>query len=335
MPTVTSLFPRKVAGVLHQSVDSAALLRALGLDPEAPADPSHMISAEEYYDFLERAAQADPDGATVSLRAGASMRPGDYGVFGLAWKSAATLRGSYDRLERHALVLSRVSTYEVEETPDGAYMHLHRSGERRLGMRLSNEATIAAIAVMSEQVVTSIFQPTAVYFKHRAPARTDAHEEHFGCPVYFDTDRDALFVSTASLQAPNLVGDESIASFFDTYLADELSKYGEAPLERNVRDHVSQALSEGIPGVSDVAGALGMSARTLQRRLADEGHTFQDLVDEAQRQLARRLLTTTNTSLAEVAFMTGFSGQSAFSRAFKRWSGQTPRSYRVQARGSG
>ena len=76
-----------------------------------------------------------------------------------------------------------------------------------------------------------------------------------------------------------------------------------------------------------------MSGRTLQRRLSEQGLAYQTLVDEARRQLAKRLLQQTNFSLIEVAFMTGFSGQSAFTRAFKRWAGQTPRSYRLQAQG--
>ncbi len=72
-----------------------------------------------------------------------------------------------------------------------------------------------------------------------------------------------------------------------------------------------------------------MSGRTLQRRLADRGYSYQALVDEVRRRLAERLLQATESSLAEVAFMTGFSEQSSFTRAFKRWAGQTPRSYRI------
>ena len=72
-----------------------------------------------------------------------------------------------------------------------------------------------------------------------------------------------------------------------------------------------------------------MSGRTLQRRLSEQGYSFQNLVDESRRQLAEQLLQQTDYSLAEVSFMTGFSEQSAFTRAFKRWAGQTPRSFRL------
>lgn len=330
MGSVTSLFAHKVVGEVDGSVDKAALLRSVGLEPGA-VDPSHMLASTDYYALLERIATADPLGVTIPLRAGAAMRCDDYGAFGLAWKSALTLRGSYDRAERYARVLTSVSRYEVEPTTDGALMHLHRSGERRLGMRLSNEASIASIVSISQQVSTRPFRPRAVYFKHVAPATQAHHEAYFGCPVHFGTDRDALLVSAESLQTPNRLGDPGLAHFFAMHLDAEVAALDEAPLDRQVRDHVARCLSEGIPVLSDVARHLGMSGRTLQRRLAERGFSYQTLVDEARRELATRLLRQTDFSLIEVAFMTGFSGQSAFTRAFKRWAGQTPRSFRLQA----
>ncbi|MEM1128097.1 MAG: AraC family transcriptional regulator [Bacteroidota bacterium] len=332
MRTITSLFPRKVADIADDTVDKDALLRTIGLSRAEPVDPSHMIPVEEFFGFMERLAQADPLGLTIPLRAGASMRCDDYGAFGLAWKSATTLRGSYDRAERYARVMGNESTYDVEPTAEGAFMQLHRFGERRLGMRLSTEAHFASIMAISQQVASAPFQPLAVFFKHPAPTTRAYHEAYFGCPVHFGADRDALLVSTATLQTPNRLGDPGLTRFFETHLEAEVEALGDViPLDRQVRDYVVTRLSEGLPTISDAASQLGLSARTLQRRLSERGLAFQPLVDDARRQLAHRLLRHTHFSLIEVAFMTGFSGQSAFTRAFKRWAGQTPRSYRLQA----
>ncbi|MEM7606283.1 MAG: helix-turn-helix transcriptional regulator, partial [Myxococcota bacterium] len=105
----------------------------------------------------------------------------------------------------------------------------------------------------------------------------------------------------------------------------------EQSLEHRVRIEVSQTLADGVPSISDTAKRLGMSSRTLQRRLSASGYTYQQLIDEARRQLAEKLLRQTEYSVQEVAFLTGFSEQSAFTRAFKRWAGQTPRSFRLAA----
>jgi AraC-like DNA-binding protein len=106
----------------------------------------------------------------------------------------------------------------------------------------------------------------------------------------------------------------------------------QADIPNRVRQAVSAVLGEGVPTLSKIASELGLSARTLQRRLSASGQTYQSIVDAARRQLAHQLLRETDHCLAEIAFRTGFSEQSAFSRAFKRWSGQTPRSYRLDAR---
>jgi len=332
MGQVTSLLARKVVEEVEGPADKDALLRTLGLERGGPVDPAHMIEDTEYYNFLERIAAVDTNPTTVPLRAGAAMRCDDYGAFGLAWKSATTLRGSYDRAQRYALVLTSVSMYEVEPTFNGAFMHLHREGERRLGLRLSNEATLASIASISHEVASSPFRALAVHIKHPAPDSTRAHEAYFGCPVHFDSDRDAVLVSKRMLDTPNKLGDARIASFFDTHLDAELSNLDhEVSLERQVRDLVTTSLSEGVPLLSDVAQRLAMSGRTLQRRLAEQGSSFQALVDESRRQLAQRLLRETEYSLIEVAFMTGFSEQSALTRAFKRWVGRTPGAFRADS----
>lgn len=312
-------------------VDKDALLRSVGLDPAAPVDPAVMIPDSDYYALLERLLALDPEPTTLPLRVGAAMRCDDYGAFGLAWKSARDLRRSYARAERYARVLTSVATYEVEPVAAGAFMHLRREGPRHPGMRFSNEATIAGIDAISRQVTTGDFQPLEIHFRHPAPGSARHHAAHFGCPVHFGSDRDALLVSTENLQAPNRLGDASISRFFQTHLAAEVARLaGAASLDGQVLDLVSRDLSGGVPQVSDVAQQLCLSARTLQRRLADEGHTFQSLVDEARRRLATKLLGGTAYSLSEVAFLTGFADQSAFTRAFKRWEGRTPRSYRIR-----
>ena len=333
MGRVTSLFARKVVEVVEGPADKDALLRTLGLDRSKPVDPAHMVEDVDYYRFLERAAAVDANPTTLPLRVGAAMRCDDYGAFGLAWKSATTLQGSFERAERYAKVLTSVSMYEIEPALNGAYMHLHRGGERHLGLRLSNENTLASIVTISGEVASTPFRATEIHLKHPPPDTVRAHEEFFGCPVHFDSDRDAILVSARTLRTPNKLGDPGLARFFDAHLAAEVGALDDtAGLDRKVRDLVATSLSGGVPLLSDVAGQMAMSGRTLQRRLADHGASFQDLVDQARQDLAKRLLEKTDFSLIDIAFMTGFSEQSALTRAFKRWTGRTPGAFRDEAR---
>jgi AraC-like DNA-binding protein len=337
MGEVSALFAHKVVGAAIADRESAKerrdmLLASVGIDPCAPVDPKQMVPDSDYYGLCERVVRDDPEGHSLSLRVGGSMRCDDYGAFGLAWKSAVDLRGSYERAVRYALVLTSVSTYELASGSESAFLILHREGERRLGLRLSNEQTLASIMQISQEVCQVPFRPDAVYFKHDAPRVTSAHEDYFGCPVNFRAEHDAIEVSEALLRSPNRLGDAGMMEFFDTHLDQELAGLADDQgLERRVRIQVSKALSEGIPSLPEIAVRLGMSGRTLQRRLAERGHAYNDLVDAARRELAERLLSRSLYSLAEVAFLTGYAEQSTFSRAFKRWSGQTPAEFRRAA----
>ncbi len=332
MSELTSLYVYKVVSQASAGVETADLVRQLGLDPNAPINPDKMVSSTAYYDFFAALAERDPDGLTLSLRIGASMRSDEYGAFGLAWKSAPNLRGSYIRSARYGHVLGSAETYSLQPAADGWFFSLEKAGDGRLGMLLSNEASMAAVDVISREVSTLDFSPLAVHFKHAPRGDISVYERHFGCPVVFESGRDALLLDDASIDAPNKLGDETIASFFDRHLEQQLASIRQTPsLELEVRRAVTQVLSEGVPTVTAIASSLAMSARTLQRRLAEQGHSFQNVVDMARKDLAQQLLSETEYSLAEVAFLTGFAEQSGFTRAFKRWAGQTPRSYRLAA----
>jgi AraC-like DNA-binding protein len=330
MSQITSLYVHKIVSQAGPGVATADLLESLGITSGAAVDPKQMVSSAKFYDFFASLVGRDPDGLSLPLRIGASMKSDDYGAFGLAWKTAPCLRGSYTRSERYGRVLGGAETYTLEHTDDGCLFNLEKAGDGRLGMLLSNEASLSAVDVISREVTTASFAPLAVYFKHAARGDASVYETHFGCPVRFESGRDALLVSEDHLDAPNRLGDETVVSFFDRHLEQELAARAiDDGLEHRVRRAVASVLSEGVPTLSAIASELGLGSRTLQRRLSDSGLSFQGVVDMARRELAQRLLRETDYSLAEIAFLTGFSEQSGFTRAFRRWAGQTPRSYRL------
>lgn len=328
MGHVTSLFARKMVAAAGESIDASALLVSAGLDPDGPWDPKVMIPATIYYELLERIAER-MDVTDLPLLCGASMRCDDYGALGLAWKAARDLNGSLSRVERYARLWTSVVSYELRPEPSGRLFILHRPGERRLGMRLSNEATLASAVSLARQVRPEPFAPLEVLIRHPAPKKRAAHEDWFGCPVRFGADLDALLIAPEALARPNMLGDEGISRYLISHLDAELSEIGEevsiAVLAKNA---IAQALSEGAPKMADVARGLGLSARSFHRRLSEHGMSFQSLTEETRRELAEGLLRDERHSLAEIAFLTGFSEQSSFTRAFKRWVGRTPAGYR-------
>jgi AraC-like DNA-binding protein len=328
MGYVTSLFAHKVIAAAGDGIDAAAMLACIGISPDDPWNPKKMVPAELYYDMLEKIAD-QIDVTDLPVRTGASMRLDEYGALGLAFKAAKTLGASYARIERYARLWTSVVEYELRPATGGTLFILHRAGERRLGMRLSNEATLASAISIARQVSPVPIAPVAVLVRHPAPRAIAAHENWFGCPVRFGADLDAILFSDETLAQPNILGDEGISQYLISHLDAELSEMTREPtLVTQARAAIAQALNAGAPNMAEIAGDLGFSARSFHRRLSEHGMTFQSLTEETRRDLAEGLLRDERHSLAEIAFLTGFSEQSAFTRAFKRWVVTTPATYR-------
>ncbi len=328
MGQITSLFARKMVAAGEPHIDAPALLRSVGLDPDGPWDPKAMIAEADYYAMLARMASVS-DVTALPLRVGATMRCDEYGALGLAWKAAPNLHGSFSRVARYARLWTSMVQYELRDAPGGMLFVEHRAGDRCLGMRLSIEADMASGVAISNQVSPVPLRPLQVYIQHRAPHTTAHHEAYFGCPVQFGAELDGMLLRSDALLRPNILGDEGITRFLLSHLDAELAAIkDDPPLKTAAKDAIARALSEGLPKMADISRSLGLSSRTFHRRLAAHGLSFQALAEETRRELAQGLLGDQSYSLAEIAFLTGFSEQSAFTRAFKRWTGTTPAQFR-------
>lgn len=330
MTYVLAMFVKKMIDQAPASLDRSALFASTGITEAEAANPATMVRDTTYYSLLETIAAAEAPDIGFHLRTSAAMSCADFGAVGLAWKSAPTLRRSFRRMDRYVRAFNTTATFRLVEQ-DGICMWTHQRTEpERQGMYLSTEGTLGTYVAMCRETTFPENKPQAVQFRHAEPAGSRAAlEAYFRCPVSFGADIDAIILPEERLDRPNAIGDESIWRFLTSHIEETLvEEPSEDALDRRVILQIANMLSEGIPTLADIASSLGMSARTLQRRLSEQGYTFQALVDEARRQMAEKFLSDTRYSIAEVAFLTGFSEQSAFTRAFKRWAGQTPGSFR-------
>jgi AraC-like DNA-binding protein len=162
--------------------------------------------------------------------------------------------------------------------------------------------------------------------KHRALL-----ERHFGCRVRFKTDRNALVFRSSDLDRPFVTQNEELVAMIGTQLDSELkSRNTSMNVGEQVKDALRQSLAGKRPTLQDVAQELGLSARTLQRRLADAGITFQQLVEDTRRELAHYYLKQRSVELNEAAFLLGFEDTNSFFRAFQGWEGTSPGEWRTR-----
>jgi len=165
----------------------------------------------------------------------------------------------------------------------------------------------------------------------RPPKYRSILESHFGCPVRFKADRNALLFRSRDLDTPFVTHNEEMLKVIGTHLESELkARTASANIGEQVRQTLSRSMAGKRPTLEDVAKELGLGARTLQRRLTDASLTFQQLVEETRRELARHFLKQGAVELNETAFLLGFEDANSFFRAFQIWEGISPGEWRAQ-----
>jgi AraC-like DNA-binding protein len=178
-------------------------------------------------------------------------------------------------------------------------------------------------------MVGSDWSPVEVQFAHKAPASTAEHARVFGAPVRFGCGINA-FVMESDLCDRHVPGaDQRLYPIMVRYLDRILEAMPHADgLVVAVRKCIGETMRQGDPTLVQVAERLFVAPRTLQRRLRECGVDFKHLVQDTRRQFSVQYLDDDRNTLTDVAFLLGYSEASAFNRAFKRWTGSTPSSYR-------
>ena len=320
-----NLYRKIIDHAIHEGM-SPAIFSNLPIPIEA-LDSVQAVQADQFFALHEMI--DEQLGPGFAVRVGQEMKMEDYGVLGLSWKTCSKAGEIFERSERYFKLLSNTYVFKVEEEHDISKIYLMREPYRK-GVELSNEATFSATVVVLQAMTGMDIKPKLVSFMHSAPGNLLSHNEAFDCPLLFDQPQYYIAFATRDLAIRSIKADESINQFLMERVKEDTEgmevKVGK--LASDVKDLIKDALPSGIPGLPQIGVHLGMSNRTLTRRLAENGIKFRDLVKETQSEIAQNLLKNSSHTIGEIAFQTGFSEQSAFNRAFKRWSGISPIEYR-------
>lgn len=290
-------------------------------------DDLQAIPADEFFSLHELL--DEKLGPGYGVRVGQQMKIEDYGVLGLSWRTCSWAGEIFERSERYFKLLSNTFMWQIKEEGELSHVHLNREAHRR-GLELSTEASLSATVVVLQAMTEKSIFPTQVAFKHAPPTDLTSYKEAFQCPIYFNQPHYAITYKTADLRIRTAKADSSINQFLVQRVEEETNglEVSGSKLAFDVEKLIKDALPSGIPSIHHIAEQVGMSNRTLTRRLSDAGISYRDLIKKTQEGVATYLLKKSSRSIAEIAFETGFSEQSAFNRAFKRWTGRSPVEFR-------
>jgi AraC-like DNA-binding protein len=308
--------------------DTAALLLAAGIDPGQLSRPENRIPFEQQQRLWSLAVERT-GGAGFGLQFARCLQPTSFGLLGYMVMNCSRIADSLDAVVKYQFLAGQGGEFSLHQRGSQSALRYTPVNPDQPVTWQRVVAMLAANVSFGRWLVGEIFRPEQVTFCHPSPGETREYEEYFGCPVLFDKSANELLYrqEVTALAIPNASEDLLLLlSERANRLLESLSK--RSGISARVASLLATQLNTAVPDKTLVASQLGMSERTLQRRLREEGTSFKEILDNTRHYLARELLRNTQLPLAEVAVQLGFSEPSAFYRAFRKWEGCTPGQYR-------
>ena len=305
-------------------VDVDALLRASGLSRRTLEDPDARLNNRDVRLLWTKAHELSGD-PVLSLHAAEACPLGAYKVIDYIAGSASTVGEAFRWGARYARLINTAVTFAIDDSGDPVRLEVVADdGEASLSREYTEFVLTAAF--LHVRGATGVpFSAQRATFTHRRPPDVREHERIFGGAVQFEAPATCLFFERSVWERPTRGANPGVFRLLLEHADLLIARLPQRPdlVERARRAIARQLRAEGA-SLASVAHELGMGERTLQRRLCEVGCSFNDLVDEVRQVLVRLYLDQPDIGIAEIACLLGFADQSAFSRAFKRWTGSTP-----------
>ncbi|WP_415753960.1 AraC family transcriptional regulator [Pseudomonas leptonychotis] len=327
-PTTLASWTRALRKQLDAlGLDSAALCRAAGFDPSLLDAPNARCPLSMTTRLWQLAVAASSDPA-LGLKTSQFVSPTTFHALGYALVASSSLREMFERIVRYHQVVSDALELELRESAD-CYEFRFRVPPGSPPPAPEALDAFAAIYVRScRNRLGRDFAPLAVHLQRAEPVDAQPWHAVFRAPLHFAADDNLLRFSRVTFEQRLDDGNAELAEHNETVLKRTLEHLQTTPWRRKVRACLEAQLPTGEPSAERIAQTLHLSLRSLQRHLADEGCNYENLLAEIRHNLALQHMRDPHCSISEVAYLLGFADTSSFSRAFKRWTGQTPSQYR-------
>jgi AraC-like DNA-binding protein len=321
---------------------SAALGRKLEELGVSPADVLHqaglpaglfhrekiLVSTEELFALYRGLAEASSDPA-IGLKLGTEHRLERYDPIGIAAVSARSFRDALQRLARYKQITCPEALHVTERGDEGRVEFRYLLAEETEPPLLVDLA-FAWVVGIARRGTGGLVNPKRIELRG-VTRRREMYQAHFGCPAKFNAPHNTIVFAKTDLDHPFLTHNPDLWAAVAPQLEAELMRALASPaVGEHVKGMLKRLLAGGRPGIEDVARELRISPRTLQRRLSKDGATFQQLMREARRELARHYLRHSSMELNETAYLLGYEDTHSFFRAFHHWEGSPPGEWRVR-----
>lgn len=307
-------------------VDPRGLIDADVYRPDAPSLSDMRVSAERYFRLQERVfgLLRHPD---IGLRMARQIHPSFLGPLGYAWLASSSLRTAIYRARRYWRMFNERAGIEITEGNGELRASYHVFTNHAFPFELA-DMQYGSLLMICRWNAGQNFCPARLQLRRPEPANPSRWNEFFGVTVEFGCEGDLFVIDQSSARRKLTGSNPMLVSAHEDLIRRLLQSLHQSELERHVQSIIIDQLPSGMISETSVAETLGLSRRSLHRRLQREGTSFRPLLEEVRRKLAKEYLADPEYSVTDISFLLGFAETSAFSRAFRRWFGCAPSHYR-------
>ena len=310
-------------------VDPEPLYLRSGIDPAVLSDPAARISINCIEQLWEEVSRVITD-PCFGVKMAEFWHPSQIGALGYAWLVSSSLRKALKRVVRYIHVVTEDMNLELADTPTGLCLVLDLEGSV-FRLPYQHDLVVAVAMRMCRFNLGEDLVPTKLTLAHPEPVCAQALQDYFRCDIEFDADRTSITISREEADRTLSTANRQIALLHDELLMKYLVEIKKGNIVDQVRSIILENLPDGQVTDKMVASELNLSERSMQRRLQEHSTTFRKLLDNVREMVAKQYIRNPVNRMSDIAFLLGFSEQSAFSRAFKKWTGMTPLQYRETA----
>lgn len=308
-------------------VDPGPLYARHGIDAALLTEPSARLSQDAVDAVLRDASERIADPA-FGLAAAGCWHPTHFGALGHAWLASSTLRRALERTRRYWHLLGQRTALLLRDEPEGLAVVLENPRNDPAVAAITTDIDFAVLLSLCRFNAGESLRPARVRLIRPEPRDRAPYDAFYGCPIDFGAAERCLVLPHEAVDAVLPTGNVHLVGLLERSLTDDLARLDRSDVEARCRALLLERLASGEVGATEAARRLAMSRRTLHRKLAEAGTTWQELVDATRRDLALRMIEDPRRPIGEITFELGFSQQSAFARAFRRWAGTSPTQYR-------
>ena len=302
----------------------------LAISREIFRRPDIEYSVDSYFELLDCASHSGYP--YIGHSVGAAIGLSDVGSPGHALLASPTVGYALNLAARYSYVFAHGSVIRLDIGKEVAELS-YQLTEFHEDIPIQDvELSVTFFATAVRELSGAHIKPLKAEFEHPCPEYSDRLQSFFGCQVFYNRASNSLHFPSRLMNQPVPTADTSLLEALEFFLADRLKARKEDDLPGKVMHLISSSLSNGTPSLAKVSETLGISKRTLQRKLSEAGILFSDLVDDTRRKKAINYVKFSDFSLTDVALLLGYSELSAFSRAFCRWTGLHPQQMRNELR---